>query len=183
VYSQWEVKTANKVQGLTWTRLGSIVIRTIIWGDWSTNKRRKAKHMFMSHNQMWNKIIRIMQTLLINASTTGKVQIFGHNNTKTKLAYTHKVKSRLNSENVCCNSVQNLLKKAVFWVVAPSSLVEVYRRFRGACYFHHQGLMAMKMEAASTSETSVIFYQTTRHNNPEDSHLHTCRRENLISYS
>jgi hypothetical protein len=27
------------------------------------------------------------------------------------------------------------------------------------------------MEAASTSVTSVNFYQTTRHNNPEDSHL------------
>jgi hypothetical protein len=26
------------------------------------------------------------------------------------------------------------------------------------------------MEAASTSKTSVYFYQTTRHNNPEDSH-------------
>jgi hypothetical protein len=35
------------------------------------------------------------------------------------------------------------------------------------------------MEAASTSETSVNFYQTTRHKNPEDSHLHTRRRENL----
>jgi hypothetical protein len=32
------------------------------------------------------------------------------------------------------------------------------------------------MEAASTSETSVNFYQTTRHYNPEDSHLHTRRR-------
>jgi hypothetical protein len=28
---------------------------------------------------------------------------------------------------------------AVFWVVAPCSLVEVYRRFRGACCLHHQG--------------------------------------------
>jgi hypothetical protein len=28
------------------------------------------------------------------------------------------------------------------------------------------------MEAASTSETSVNFYQTTRRNNPEDSHLY-----------
>jgi hypothetical protein len=28
------------------------------------------------------------------------------------------------------------------------------------------------MEAASTSETSVNFYQTIRLNNPEDSHLH-----------
>jgi hypothetical protein len=37
------------------------------------------------------------------------------------------------------------------------------------------------MEAASTSETSVNFYQTTRRNNPQDSHLHTRRRENLKS--
>jgi hypothetical protein len=40
------------------------------------------------------------------------------------------------------------------------------------------GLM---MEAASTSETSGNFYQTTRRNNPEDSHLHTRRRKNLKS--
>jgi hypothetical protein len=38
------------------------------------------------------------------------------------------------------------------------------------------------MEAASTSETSVNFYQTTQRYNPEDSHLHTRRRENLKSY-
>jgi hypothetical protein len=30
------------------------------------------------------------------------------------------------------------------------------------------------MEAASTSETSVNFYQTTWRNNPEDSHLQFC---------
>jgi hypothetical protein len=35
------------------------------------------------------------------------------------------------------------------------------------------------MEAANTSETSVNFYQTTLLNNPEDSHLHIRRRENL----
>jgi hypothetical protein len=29
----------------------------------------------------------------------------------------------------------------------------------------------MMMEAASTSETSVNFYQTSRRNNQEDSHL------------
>jgi hypothetical protein len=39
------------------------------------------------------------------------------------------------------------------------------------------------MEAASTSETSVNFYQTTRRYNPEDSHLHTRSRENLKSYN
>jgi hypothetical protein len=35
------------------------------------------------------------------------------------------------------------------------------------------------MEAASTSETSVNFYQTKRRNIPADSHLHSRRRENL----
>jgi hypothetical protein len=39
-------------------------------------------------------------------------------------------------------------KMAVFWVVE----------------------IALMMEAVSTSETSVNFYQTTRRNNPEDSH-------------
>jgi hypothetical protein len=53
---------------------------------------------------------------------------------------------------------------AVFWVVAPCSLV------------------ALMMEAARNSETLVKFYQTTRHYNPEDSHLRTHRRENLKSY-
>jgi hypothetical protein len=38
------------------------------------------------------------------------------------------------------------------------------------------------MEAASTSETSVNFYQTTRRNNQEDSHLPTRRRDNLKSH-
>jgi hypothetical protein len=41
------------------------------------------------------------------------------------------------------------MKVAVFWVVVP-----------------------LMLEAASTSEMSVNFYQTTWHNNPEDSHLH-----------
>jgi hypothetical protein len=27
---------------------------------------------------------------------------------------------------------------AVFWVIAPCSLVEVYQRFRGAYYLHHR---------------------------------------------
>jgi hypothetical protein len=63
---------------------------------------------------------------------------------------------------------------AVFWVVAPYSLVEVYLRFRGSCCLHHQG-----DAAESTSETSAKFYQTIRLNNPEDSHAHTRRRENL----
>jgi hypothetical protein len=43
------------------------------------------------------------------------------------------------------------MKMIVFWVVAPCRAI------------------AMMMEAASTSETSVNFYQTARRNNPEDS--------------
>jgi hypothetical protein len=52
------------------------------------------------------------------------------------------------------------MKMAVFWVVAPCSVVEVYR------------LIALMMVAACTSETLVNFNQTTRRSNPEDSHLH-----------
>jgi hypothetical protein len=34
-------------------------------------------------------------------------------------------------------------------------------------------------KAANTSETSLKFYQTTWRNNPEDSHLHSHRPENI----
>jgi hypothetical protein len=56
------------------------------------------------------------------------------------------------------------MKMAVCWDAAPCRLV------------------VLLVQAPSTSETSVNFYQTTRRNNPEDSHLHTCRRENLKSH-
>jgi hypothetical protein len=49
---------------------------------------------------------------------------------------------------------------AVLWVVVPCSLVEVYQHF-----------ITLMMEARSTSETVVIFYQTTWYNNPEDSYI------------
>jgi hypothetical protein len=39
-------------------------------------------------------------------------------------------------------------------------------------------IIALMMEAVRTSETSVSFYQTTLHNIPEDSRLHTRCREN-----
>jgi hypothetical protein len=60
------------------------------------------------------------------------------------------------------------MKVAVFWVVAPCSLVEVYRRFRGTSFMR---TIALIMEVASPSETPTNFYQNTRRNNPEDSHL------------
>jgi hypothetical protein len=58
---------------------------------------------------------------------------------------------------------QNLLS----WDAAPCSLVEINRRFRGVhCWAL---LIALMTEAVSTSE--VIFYETTRRNIAEDSHL------------
>jgi hypothetical protein len=48
------------------------------------------------------------------------------------------------------------MKMAVFYVVAPCSLV-VYRRFKGANCLHHQGSSPC---------------QTTRRSSPEDSHFH-----------
>jgi hypothetical protein len=43
-----------------------------------------------------------------------------------------------------------IMRMTVFWDVAQCSLVEVYRRFRGTCCLHHQGVI---MEAAGISET------------------------------
>jgi hypothetical protein len=42
-------------------------------------------------------------------------------------------------------------------------------------------IIAMMMVAISASETSVNFYDTTRHNIPECSHIHARRRVNLKS--
>jgi hypothetical protein len=58
------------------------------------------------------------------------------------------------------------------------SLVEVYRRFRGVCCW----VITLMMEATSTSEMLINFYQTTQCYNPEDGYLHASRRENLKSY-
>jgi hypothetical protein len=44
-------------------------------------------------------------------------------------------------------------------------------------------IIALMMEAASTSETSGNFYQTAWRNNPEDCHRHARRHENLKSHN
>jgi hypothetical protein len=48
------------------------------------------------------------------------------------------------------------MKVTVFWNVAPCSIAEI----------------ALLMEAINISETSVNFYETTRRNILEDSHVH-----------
>jgi hypothetical protein len=44
-----------------------------------------------------------------------------------------------NMQNLITLKSKYRIKMAVFWVTVPCSLVEVYRRFRGTCYLHHQG--------------------------------------------
>jgi hypothetical protein len=58
------------------------------------------------------------------------------------------------------------MKMTVFWVVAPCSVVEVL----AASII--RAIITLMMEAASTSEMSANFNQTTLRNNIEDSHLH-----------
>jgi hypothetical protein len=67
----------------------------------------------------------------------------------------------------------NVVRMTVFWGVATNSALQIYRGFGGVYYHHNQG------DAVNTSEISVNFYEITRRNIPEDSHLKTRRRENL----
>jgi hypothetical protein len=67
-------------------------------------------------------------------------------------------------------------------IVPPCRLVGFYRPFRGAkCVASIIKAIVLTMEVASTSETSVKFYQTTWHKNAEESHLHSQFRDNLKS--
>jgi hypothetical protein len=53
------------------------------------------------------------------------------------------------------------LKMTSFWDIAPWSLVEVYQCFRGAYYFHHQGVIVkLMMDAECTAEALGYFYET-----------------------
>jgi hypothetical protein len=66
----------------------------------------------------------------------------------------------------------------VFWDFATYCLVEIDDVPEVLTF----SIIVLMIEAVSTSETSVNFYQTTWRNIPEDSHLHTRRRENLKSH-
>jgi hypothetical protein len=51
-----------------------------------------------------------------------------------------KMKTNVATKNKAFSITNTLkIKIAVFWVVAPCSLVEIYQRFRGPCCLHHQG--------------------------------------------
>jgi hypothetical protein len=63
------------------------------------------------------------------------------------------------------------MKMALFWDVSLCDLLDI-----------HVCVIALMMEAVSSSETSVIIYQIARPNIPEDIHLHTCRSESVTSH-
>jgi hypothetical protein len=65
------------------------------------------------------------------------------------------------------------MKKAVFLVIGPCSLVEVadVSEVLAATLNRASVIIALTMEAASTSEKSLYFYQATRRYSPEDRRL------------
>jgi hypothetical protein len=48
------------------------------------------------------------------------------------------------------------MKIAVFWVVAPCSLVEVYQRSTGPCCLHHQGDRPTSLHGVTTQKTAIF---------------------------
>jgi hypothetical protein len=85
---------------------------------------------------------------------------------------------------------------AFFWVVAPCRLISLLTFqlsvlppssgwwLNHQCLHHpgDEGLITLMMEAVQTTEMFVNLYQSTRHYNPEDSHLCTHCLENLKSF-
>jgi hypothetical protein len=63
------------------------------------------------------------------------------------------------------------MKMATVIGVAPCSLVDTDRSFRGAYCLHYLTLM---MEVVNSSETSLCTYQTTKFNIPEHSLFQVC---------
>jgi hypothetical protein len=62
------------------------------------------------------------------------------------------------------------VKIAVFWVVAPCSLVEVYQRFRGPCCLHHPPSSShpTTLHGATTQKTAIFILTAVRTSNPRN---------------
>jgi hypothetical protein len=56
------------------------------------------------------------------------------------------------------------MKMAVFWVIVPCSLVEVYQCFRGPCCLHYQSHLL------NISTVYGVSTQIAAHNNPTPPH-------------
>jgi hypothetical protein len=74
---------------------------------------------------------------------------------------------------------RKLLNEELHNLYSSTDIIKMIKTMRMRWVCHDSSIIALMMEAESTSETSVNLYQSTRRNNPEDSHLHIHRRENL----
>jgi hypothetical protein len=72
-----------------------------------------------------------------------------------------------------------MLRRVVWWKLTEVSEMLYASIIRAIIVLP---MIALMMEAGSTSETSINFHQTTRRNIPEDSHLHIRRVDNLKSH-
>jgi hypothetical protein len=74
------------------------------------------------------------------------------------------------------NKTKPTLKFRVFWDILPRSHV-----LTDVSEMRTASIIALITDAVCTTETSVNIYLTTRQYIPEDSKLHTRRRENMKS--
>jgi hypothetical protein len=70
------------------------------------------------------------------------------------------------------------VRMTVFWDVAPCSLVEVYRRFRNACYLHHQDDPDDWGSKYLWNVAEFLPDYTVQH--PEDSYKHTITKPKFV---
>jgi hypothetical protein len=77
------------------------------------------------------------------------------------------------------------MKMAVFWVVAPRSMVEDYRRFRGVCCLHHQDPEDSHLHETSRSKSQLILVRidTVLDSSMEETCPAFCQELHLTNYS
>jgi hypothetical protein len=68
------------------------------------------------------------------------------------------------------------IKVKVFWLLMPHSVVVRYQHFRVPCYL-------LKLEAAWSSKTLVLYCNTMWHHNPEEIGLYLHHHEDLKSHN
>jgi hypothetical protein len=71
-----------------------------------------------------------------------------------------------------------IISKSHCSIIRERTEINYFYRF----LIHDSLISKVRIWRRLSSETSVNFYQTTWHNNPEDSHLHTQCYENLKSH-
>jgi hypothetical protein len=77
------------------------------------------------------------------------------------------------------------MKMVVFWVVAPCSLVEASRRFKGVCCLHHQGATIYKKLSSNYDYFLTTFFQFLVQNHlimSVGDKLHTLKLIRLSTY-